>query len=131
MGYMNAGVMWFLNCNDCTNTTSSDINTLSSNYLSNATIGIDSTFYIYGTPVEDTYGDSNMKVFEAYKLMNNWRKKEWAIWSSSYGFQVTRVSIWERRGDLTGVVLRCASAGVRYFNRKIILYFLAGLTSNT
>ena len=102
--------MWFFNCKDCTNTTNSD--SLPSTFLPNAAIGIDSTFYVFGAPVEDGAGDSVLKVYEAYKLMGTWKRKRWARWSSSYGLTVTKVTIWERRGDLSGVVLRCASAGV-------------------
>jgi hypothetical protein len=110
MGYMNTGVMWFVSCKDCGNTTEATI--MPPNYLLNATIGIDSTFYTYSSPVLDNSGDSTVKIYESYMLMNNWKKKQWGIWSSVYGLEVTQVTIWERRGDLSGVVLRCASASV-------------------
>ena len=111
MGYMNSGVMWFASCKNCSNNdTRSD--GLPSTYLPNATIGIDSTFYLYSSPVIDGTGDTSIQIFEGYKLMNKWRRKEWGVWSSSYRLTITKVMIWERRGDLTGVVLRCASAGV-------------------
>ena len=110
MGYMNKGVMWFVSCKDCGNTT--EVTNMPANYLPNATIGIDSTFYAYSSPVLDNSGDLTVKIFEAYMLMNNWKKKQWGIWSSVYGLEVTQVTIWERRGDLSGVVLRCSSASV-------------------
>ena len=113
--------MWFFNCKDCTNTTNSA--SLPSTFLPNATIGIDSTFYVFGTPEEDGSGDSVLKVYEAYKLMNTWKKKHWAKWSSNYGLEVTKVTIWERRGDLSGVVLRCASAGVSVVHSENKFYF--------
>ena len=104
--------MWFAHCKNCSNNLTSSDEALSSTYLPNATIGIDSTFYVYDTPVMDSTGDTVIKIFEGYKLMNNWRKKQWGVWSTSYRLEVTKVMIWERRGDLTGVVLRCASASV-------------------
>ena len=105
--------MWFAICQSCSsNTTRND--TLPSTYLPNATIGIDSTFYLYGTPIIDNSGDISIQIFEAYKLMNNWRRKTWGKpWSSSFRLKPETKSIWERRGDLTGVVLRCASASVK------------------
>ena len=115
-GYMNSGVMWFVSCQNCSsNATRND--SLPSTYLTNATIGIDSTFYLYGTPIIDTTGDTSIQLFEGYKLMNNWRRKPWGSWSASYRLKPETDMIWERRGDLTGVVLRCASASV-----KIILF---------
>ena len=115
-GYMNSGVMWFVSCQNCSsNATRND--SLPSTYLTNATIGIDSTFYLYGTPIIDTRGDTSIQLFEGYKLMNNWRRKPWGSWSASYRLKPETDMIWERRGDLTGVVLRCASASV-----KIILF---------
>ena len=115
MGYMNSGVMWFVFCKDCVNTTKNE-NSLASTYLPNATIGIDSTFYVFGKPKLDAEGVSTVKILEAYKLMNHWKRKQWAIWDSIYGLEVTRVTIWERRGNLTGVILRCASANVSISN---------------
>ena len=115
--------MWFVFCKGCENTTNS--NTLPSSYLPNSTIGIDSTFYVYGTPVVDASGDSTIKIFEAYKLMSSWKKKQWAVWNSGYSLEVTRVMIWERRGDLSGVILRCASAGVSILIRYRIFEFLS------
>ena len=106
---MNKGVMWFASCKECGSTTQD--NNMPQHFLPNATIGIDSTFYVYSSP-EDDSKETTIKIFEAYMLMNEWRKKEWGVWSSVYGLEVTRVMIWERRGDLSGVVLRCASASV-------------------
>ena len=118
MGYMNSGVMWFVSCKNCSNNLTSSDDTLPSTFLSNATIGIDSTFYVYGSPLIDNTGDTIIKIFEGYKLMNNWRKKQWGVWSSSYRLEVTKMMIWERRGDLSGVILRCASASVSTFFKK-------------
>ena len=115
MGYMNKGVMWFASCKECGSTTQD--NNMPQNFLPNATIGIDSTFYAYSSPVLDNSGDFTVKIFEAYMLMNNWKKKQWGIWSSVYGLEVTQVTIWERRGDLSGVVLRCSSASVSVVHR--------------
>ena len=113
MGYMNKGVMWFASCKDCDSAIPD--NNMPQNFLPNATIGIDSTFYVYSFPVDNSK-ETIIKIFEAYMLMNEWKKKEWGVWSSVYGLEVTKVMIWERRGDLTGVVLRCASASVSISN---------------
>ena len=102
--------MWFVYCEACIH--SGESNRLPSNYLPNSNIGIDSTFYMYGKPKLDFRGIATVKIFEVYKLMGSWKKKQWAIWNSVYGLQITQAMIWERRRDLTGLSIRCASATV-------------------
>ena len=105
--------MWFAFCKDCNGNSSS----LPSTYLPRSEIGIDSTFYIYSKPTVDAQKDLSVRIDEVYRLMPTyWKKKKWAIWKPGYGLEVTDVIIWERRGDLTGVVIRASSVEVSIFS---------------
>ena len=107
---MDAGVMWFMYCKHCNNNYD---NNMPNNYLHGAQIGVDSTFYVYGHLGLDSSGAVTVQIDEVYKLIqDHWKQNKWGIWKHGYGLEVSNTVIWERRGNLAGVVIRCASAGV-------------------
>ena len=133
-GYMSIGVMWFAffsykNHNiDLQMATNGNIDTFyDEDYLPNAKIGIDSTFYVYQekSPKEE---NSHVYVYEVYRRMVEMMSQDeghnksqppsvssliikyWGIWQGGFGIKSTNTDIWDRRADLTGITLRCATA---------------------
>ena len=50
--------------------------------------------------------DGTTRLFEEYAIKGKWsRRNEIGTWSEENGFEIGAPNIWERRGNLTGIVL--------------------------